>query len=97
MSLFKLWCSKQREKITSQPAPLDPPPAPTAEEPRHNEFLVNQGKRAIQIILSHNGDDSICKGLGSLEMAKDMLKANFAQWSAREKPRIMVPGNGRAH
>ena len=79
----------------NQPAPLPPPPEPTEENPRVNDFLVNEKDRAIRITLYHNGQDSICKALGSLEMAKDLVKQKMSYWSSREGPRILVPSNGK--
>ena len=79
----------------NQPRPLDPPPAPTDENPRVNQFLINEKERSVTIVLYHNGDTSICTGLGSLEMAKDMVKQKMSEWSRRERPSLLVPSNGK--
>jgi hypothetical protein len=99
MSISELWRKKQMQKATSAPAPLDPPPSPSEENPRKNAIFVNEKERALQIMIYENGDDSIARGLGALEMAKDMLKSKLTEWHMRQKQRsgILVPGNGKVH
>ena len=83
----------------NQPRPIDPPPAPTEEHPRRNGIFINEKERSIQVVIYENGETSISMGLGSLEMAKDVLKQQLTAWHMREKPRagILVPSNGRPH
>ena len=100
MSLSNLWRKKQMASAYTQPRPMDPPPAPTDEKPRRNGIFMNERDRSIQVIIYHNDEESICKGLGSLEMAKDVIKQKITEWHMREqrRPAILVPqGNGKPH
>ena len=99
MNVSNLWRKKQMQKPTAIPAPIDPPPAPTEENPRRNGIFVNEKDRSLQIILYQNGEQSLGMALGSLEMAKDMVKQQLTAWHMREqkRPSILVPGNGRSH
>lgn len=83
----------------NQPHPIDPPPVPTEEHPRRNGIFINEKERSIQVVIYENGEQSMGMALGSLEMAKDVVKQQLTAWHMREKPRtgILVPSNGRAH
>lgn len=98
MSLSELWKRKQMAKPTSQPASEAPPPSPTDENPRRNGILVNDQEKSILVRIYQNGDESLCQALGSLEMAKDVVKQQLTAWHMRQrKSPILVPSNGRAH
>ena len=83
----------------NQPKPIDPPPVPTEEHPRRNGVFINEKERSIQVVIYENGEQSMGMALGSLEMAKDVVKQQLTAWHMREKQRtgILVPSNGRAH
>ena len=99
MSISELWRKKQAQKVTSRPAPIDPPPTPTEEAPRRNGIFVDDQERSLQVVIYENDEDSIPRALGSLEMAKDVVKQKLMEWHMRQKTRthILVPGNGRSH
>ena len=99
MSLSNLWRKKQMAKMTSQPPPIEPPPSPTDEHPRRNGIFLNEKDRSIQVIIYENGEQSLPMALGSLEMAKDVVKQQLTAWHIREtrRPGILVPGNGKVH
>jgi hypothetical protein len=57
--------------------------------------MVDEKNRIIQLRLYHNDEHSIRDALGSLEMAKDFVKAKLSDWSRRERPSLLVPRNGK--
>ena len=80
----------------NQPAPMPPPPAPTEENPRKNVVGVNDEHRYLEILVYYNDDESIQKALGTLEIAKDVIKGKMVEWRARQqRPGILVPRNGK--
>jgi hypothetical protein len=96
MNFSKLFQAKNRMKPTSQPAPIASPPIPTEENPRRNGIFINQQERSLQIIVYQNDEDSIPRALGSLEMAKDVVKQQMSQWHSRQRGNgILVPSNGK--
>jgi len=100
MKMSDLWRQKQMRKPTAHPAPIEPPPAPTEEKPRRNGIFVNEEDRCLQIVLYQNDEQSLTLALGSLEVAKDLVKSKLTEWAVRQRPihpSILVPGNGRTH
>lgn len=99
MSISNLWRKKQMMKQTSQPSPITPPPVSTEDNPRRNGVFMNEQERSLQVIIYQNDDDSIARALGSLEMAKDIVKSKMTEWHLRQtrRPTILVPGNGTSH
>jgi hypothetical protein len=95
-----LWKQKQMQKETARPAPEPPPPAPTDEAPRRNGVFINDKEKCLQVMIFQNGDDSLPMALGSLELAKDVIKQKMTEWNIRQRqiqPKILVPGNGKLH
>ena len=84
----------------NEPRPMPPPPAPTEEKPRKNVVGANEEQRYMEVVIYYNDDDeSIQKALGTLEIAKDVVKGKMVEWRARQqrRTRILVPENGKAH
>jgi len=82
----------------NEPRPMPPSPAPTEEKPRANIVGVDDSEQFLEIRLFFNDQESIQKALGTLEIAKDIIKRKMVEWRQRQRqPSILVPNNGRSH
>jgi hypothetical protein len=73
-------------------------PVPEGQDTRNNGVYINEEKRCFRIDIFDQGKPgTLEQALGTLEVAKDIIKHHISMWHAREQRRsaILVPkGNG---
>ena len=63
-------------------------------DPRQTGVAVNGQKKCIRVELYYNGKGSLTEALGTLEVAKDVVKKMFSEFTAyddRINPGIITP------
>jgi hypothetical protein len=73
-------------------------PIPEGQAEKHNGVFINEAGRSIKIeIFDHGKEGTLENALGTLEMAKDIVKQQIVGWHLKEqraKGIIAVRGNG---
>lgn len=73
---------------------------PEGRQEQRNAVLLNDDMRCFRIdIFDHNRPEDLETALGTLELAKDVIKQKLSEWHYKDKMRsgLLVPkGNGKA-
>lgn len=76
-------------------------PIPDDQDKKTSGVLINEQGRCFRVeIFDHGTPQSLAEALGTLEIAKDVIKQQMSIWHVKEQKRsgLLVPGgNGNGH
>lgn len=76
-------------------------PIPEGQADKQSGVLINEQGRCFRVeIFDHGTPQSLAEALGTLEIAKDVIKQQMSIWHVKEQKRaaILIPrGNGNGH
>jgi hypothetical protein len=78
------------------------PPVPEGQTTDANGTYINENKRCFQVHIFDSGKDAdLATAIGTLEIAKDIVKQKLSEWHIRDKqakaiivPKVVGPSNG---